>query len=155
MELETLKKAYSAYEKKHKLPSFKELNDNFEIEKIERESDILPRVIRVVMMEKVMATQRFIESLLAPQQATRMLYKYLKTMSTDDRQQLDKLYEAFGVLMLRSLELDIEYKEDKECSMIKEIYAAWNASKKSLHSIVGNIQNPSDKETRKDKSYYG
>lgn len=155
MELENLKKSYSTYEKKHKLPSFKELNENFEIEKIERESDILPRVLRVVLMDKVMATQRFVESLLAPQQAPRMLYKYLKSMPTEDKQQLDKIYESFAALMLKSLSLDIEYKEDKECAMVNEIYSVWTSSKKALHAIVANIQNPSEKENKKDKSYYG
>jgi len=73
MDLEQLKKDYSAYEKKYKLPSFKELNESFEIEKIERQSDILLRIVRVIMMEKVIATQRFVESLLNPANAPRIL----------------------------------------------------------------------------------
>jgi signal transduction histidine kinase len=154
MELETLKKSYLVYQKKHKLPSFDELNENFEIEKIERQSDILPRVVRVVMMDKVMATQRFIESLLAPQQAPRMLYKYIKSMSKEDKINLDNLYESFATLMLKSLSLDVEYKEDKECVIIKEIFSTWTSSKKTLHAIISNIQNPSDVEQKKDKSYY-
>lgn len=154
MEIEQLKKSYSGYEKKYKLPSFKELNENFEVEKIERESEILPRVVRVVMMEKVMATQRFIESLLAPQQAPRMLYKYIKSMSQEDRKNLDKLYDSFATLMLKSLSLDVEYKEDKECAIIKEIFSTWTGSKKMLHGIIENIQNPKDLEQKKDKSYY-
>jgi hypothetical protein len=154
MELEQLKKSYSAYEKKYKLPSFKELNENFEIEKIERQSEILPRVVRVVMMEKIMATQRFVESLLAPQQAPRMLYKYIKSMSQEDKKQLDKFYDSFASLMLKSLSLDVEYKEDKECAIIKEIFLVWTSSKKALHEIIEHIQNPKDLEQKKDKSYY-
>ncbi|HVY01519.1 MAG TPA: hypothetical protein VHA12_02020 [Candidatus Nanoarchaeia archaeon] len=154
MELEQLKKSYGVYEKKYKLPSFKELNENFEIEKIERQSEILPRVVRVVMMEKIMATQRFVESLLAPQQAPRMLYKYIKSMSVEDKKQLDKFYDSFASLMLKSLSLDVEYKEDKECQVIKEIFSVWVSSKKSLHEIISHIQNPKDVEQKKDKSYY-
>ncbi len=154
MELEELKMAYSVFEKKYKLPSFQDLNKNFEIEKIERQSEILLRIIRVIMMEKVIATQRFIESLLTPGNAPRLLYKYLKSMSSEDKTKLDGLYEKFANLMLKALTVDVEFKEEKEAEMIKEIYSAWEISKKDLHEVIRNVQNPKEGQARKEKSYF-
>ena len=53
MELNDLRNDYSKLEVKHILPSFKELNESFEIDKIDKESDALLRVVRKVMMEKI------------------------------------------------------------------------------------------------------
>jgi hypothetical protein len=155
MELEQLKREYSLYEKKHKLPSFKELNENFEIEKIERQSELLLRIIRVIMMEKVIATQRFIESLMNPANAPRILYKYLKSMSQEDTKNLEAVHDKFAFLTLKVLSLDVEYKEDKEAEMIKEIQTTWEGTKKSLHEIIKSVQNPKEQQARKEKSYFG
>ena len=155
MELEELKNAYAEHERKYKLPSFNELNKNFEIEKIERQSDILPRIIRVVMMEKVIATQRFIESLLNPGNAPRILYRYLKSIGSEDTKKIEEIYDKFGVLTLKALSLDVEYKEDKEAEMIKEIQSVWEGCKKNLHEIIKDVQNPKEQQAKKEKSYFG
>jgi hypothetical protein len=51
VELSKIKKEYSVLEKKYDLPSFEELNQNFEIEKIEHESDCLIRVFRKMAID--------------------------------------------------------------------------------------------------------
>ena len=56
MELKDLKKEYGKLEKKHKLPSFKEVNETFEIDKIENESDCLVREVRKIIMDKIINT---------------------------------------------------------------------------------------------------
>lgn len=57
-----LKKQYEPLRKKYKLPSFDELNKEFEIEKIqEKETDFILREIRKGMGEKVGAFLRFLK----------------------------------------------------------------------------------------------
>ena len=60
MELDKLKKEYSILKEKYKLPSFKEMDENFEIHKIERESNVLLKNVRKIMMEKIVSSLGFI-----------------------------------------------------------------------------------------------
>ena len=51
--LEELKKEYEKLKKKHNLPIFKGMNEDFEIEKLqEKETELLLREVRRIMIEK-------------------------------------------------------------------------------------------------------
>ena len=89
MDLKELKKHYEILSKKYKLPSFKELNEDFDIEKIDKESDILLKVVRKVMMEKIVNSLGFIEMLLNPMNSPRMYHAYLNSMSVEDKKAID------------------------------------------------------------------
>ena len=66
MGLKELKKKYADLSKKYKLPNFVNLNEDFEVEKIERDTDLLLKAIRKVMMEKIVNSMSFLEMLLNP-----------------------------------------------------------------------------------------
>jgi len=155
MELNILKKNYSELEKKYSLPSFKELNNIFEIEKIENESDLLLRVIRKIMSEKVFNTLNFIEMVYNPQSAPRMYHNYIKFMDSSDKKILDKLYASLSEIVLGSLSLEVESNDSLEADMIKKIYKTWNENKNSLKSMFDRVKNPSKEEIKKEKSYFG
>ena len=63
--LDDLKKAYERLRQKYKLPLFGEMNNDFEIEKLqERETETLSREIRRAMMDKNVAYLKFTEILI-------------------------------------------------------------------------------------------
>lgn len=155
MKINELKNFYAEYQKKYNLPSFKELNNNFEIEKIERESEILLRIVRVVIMEKVIATERFIESILLPGNAPRSLYAYTSTMNEEDKKTLDKIHNSFSQLTLQALELDVEYNEKKEAEIIKKIFTTWSVAKQGLYPILEKMTKPIKQDSKKEKTYFG
>ena len=69
--LPEFKKKYAKLEKKHNLPSFNQMNRDFQIEKLaEVETDYLIREIRKFSGEKFFNYFRFIESLLNPSNAS-------------------------------------------------------------------------------------
>ena len=77
--LEELKKDYLILQKKYKMPSFKELNEEFDIEKAaEHETDCLIREIRKAIMDKVIAYLRFVEMLLNPSNAPMFFFALVK-----------------------------------------------------------------------------
>ena len=47
-------KKYLELNKKHNLPKFDELNRDFEIDKLDKETDFLLKAIRKIIMEKIM-----------------------------------------------------------------------------------------------------
>ena len=84
--LEDLKKDYEKLKSKYALPSFKELNEEFDIEKAaEQETECLIREVRKLIMEKVIAYLRFIEMLLNPSNAPMFFFALVKGLTSVDK----------------------------------------------------------------------
>jgi hypothetical protein len=154
MELKEFKSKYGKLEKKYKLPTFMELNENFEIEKIERESDILLRAVRKVLMEKIMNSLGFIEMLLNPMSAPRMYLPYVKTMSIADKEKIDRTYGALADLVVLSLKQELDYDEKGEAELILSIYGVWKKIKPDFGEVMDGISKPVE-VLKKEKSYFG
>lgn len=155
MELKEIKKEYEKLAMKYKLPGFGELNENFEIEKIEIESDTFLRAVRKIMMEKIVNSLGFIEMLLNPMNAPRMYLNYLRVMTLDDKNSIDKIYSSFADLSVLSLEREVDYDEKAEAELIKKIVKTWNEAKPEFRKILTNIKKPNSTDLKKEKSYYG
>ena len=156
MELDKLKKEYDKLEKRYKLPSFKELNEDFEIEKIDRESDTLLRSVRKVMMDKIIKYLQFVEMLVNPAQAPATFSVFVKQITESDRKNLEKLYESFITLELESLRLEIDYSENEEAKSIKEILSSWNKTKKHMHSVLDMMErNWKRSSVKNERGYLG
>ena len=155
MEIKELKVTYLNYQKKFKLPDFDKLNEQFEIEKIDRESDILMRVIRKVMMDKVVNSLSFLDMIINPVNAPRIYLPFIKSLSDKDGVVIDKLYAVFGNLSLECLSLELEYNEKKEAEMIKKIYDNWEEVRPEFVDFLKRVHKPLKSETKKEKSYFG
>jgi hypothetical protein len=159
MEVKELKKMYEELGKKFKLPSFKELDENFEIFKIDRESDALLRAVRKQMMEKIVNSVGFVEMLLNPANAPRMYFSYLRAMSAEDKKTLEGIYSAFSDLVILSLQAEIEYDEKTEVELIKKINQVWKDNSPGFLKILKNIVKPNENNntglSKKEKNYFG
>src|SRR3989344_2656901 len=96
----------------------------------------------------------FVESLLNPMNAPRMHLLYLKSMSAEDKKELDKMDTVFSEIVLGSLKLEIDYSEKEEAEMIKKIFKDWNSVKPGFRKIISNMQKPVS-AVQKEKSYFG
>jgi len=155
MELDDLKKSYSVLTKKYKLPSFKELNEDFEIDKIDRDSECLLRLIRKVMMEKIVNSLGFLDMILNPVNAPRVYLAYLKALNADDQKNINKIYDALSELSVFSLDLEIDYSEKNESELIVKIHKVWNSLKPNFRSILASMKRPVVNNTKKERSFYG
>ena len=155
MEIEELRKEYLSLEKKYKLPSFQELNENFEIGKVDRDVGALLRAIRKAMMEKIVNSMSFVEMLLNPMHAPRMYHLYIRTMSAEDKKSIDKIYDEFSNISMLSLEREIDYSEKEEAELIKKVFAVWSNLKSEFRKILVNMKKPTDNSVKKERSYFG
>ncbi len=156
MELKELKKRYSELEKKYKLPTFKQMNENFEIEKISLESEFLLRVIRKIMMDKVLSFLNFIERVITnPAGLPRIYYGYIKAMDNGDKTELEKLYDSLGGLSLDAFKLEVFTSEKEEAEMIKKGFQTWQSAKPELMKVAAKMKTPESQAVRKEKSYFG
>mgnify|MGYP001564619655 CR=1 FL=1 len=152
--LTEFKKQYNEFMKKYNLPSFKELNENFEIDKIDRETECILRIVRKVMMEKIVNSLGFLEMLINPMNAPRIYLSYIKSITNEDKQSIEKIYTDLGEVSLFSLDLEIDYSEKKEAELIKRVFNVWNSLKPEFRRIMENMKKPGIIE-KKEKSYFG
>ena len=155
MELLKLKKEYDKLKDKYKLPSFKELNADFEIDKLDKEIDNVLRAIRKIMMEKIVNSMSFLEMLLNPVNAPRMYLPYVRTMSIEDKKTIDNIYSALADLSLVSLDLEINSSEKGEADLINLTFNKWGELKLGFGQILKSMKQPRDFEVKKERSYFG
>ena len=140
--LAKLKSDYEKLRTKYKLPTFNELNIEFEIEKLqERETDFLLRQTRRAMVEKVAVVIRFLEIIVNPAEGQAPLYIYsvLKNVSPEMRKVIERVYKELTIIELASLSLDIDYDEKNEVKFINEISGKWPRIKKDLKDITNKL----------------
>lgn len=155
MELIEIKKKYLTIQKKYSLPAFDYLNQNFEIDKIDRETECLARLIRKVIMEKIVNSISFLELLMNPMNAPRMYMGYVRSLTQDDKKIIEDIYSVLGNISLASLNLEIDYSEKKEAEMINEISSVWESIKPKFRKILTDMKKPNSTLAKKEKSYFG
>ncbi|UCD20625.1 MAG: hypothetical protein JSW08_02520 [archaeon] len=155
--LNELKKEYSKFVKKYKLPEFSELNKEFEIEKVqEKETEFLLREIRRAISEKIVAFLKFLELFMNPSGAPLFILISLKGLTHSKKEKIEHLYSELVKTELGSVSLDIEYQEKEEVRFIKECYKKWKEVKPDLHGIFKELEKIHSKGSeKKTKSYFG
>ncbi|MEK6800296.1 MAG: hypothetical protein AABY05_00015 [Nanoarchaeota archaeon] len=155
MDLKDMKKEYEVLAKKYSLPSFKQINEDFEIEKLERESETLLRSIRKVMMEKIVNSLGFLEMLMNPMNAPRMYINFVNNVSQEDKKRMDKMYSDLGDISVLALSREIDYDERGEAVLVKKISDAWFSLKKDFREILNKIGQPNNNTVKRERSYFG
>lgn len=138
--LEKLKKAYSGLEKKHGLPSFKEMNKDFYIEKIsDIELENFIREIRRVVGDKLANYMRFIENLLNPVNVPMFVFSIVKTLEESQKKMLSDAYKKLVKNEIDFILCDLDFNEGKEAEFIKDSFEMWQEIKRDLLDIIGKV----------------
>ena len=156
-DLESLKKDYAELQNKYGLPSFQELNEDFNIERIsEMGVEIIIREVRRFIADKIRNYHRFAETLLNPTNASMLIFSIIKTLGKDDKEKLVEIYKRLSRIDVDLIELDIVFSEEKEAAMIRSIYDSWQEIKIDFLDIFKVIKDNWDKEgEKKNKNYFG
>lgn len=155
--LEDLKKDYKKIQEKYNLPSFQELNEDFQIEKIaEIETDLLIKEVRKFMSEKYSNYLRFIEAILNPVNVQMFIFSVIKSLGAEEKEKLTETYKILSKKELELIELDVEFSEEKEAEFIKESYKLWQDIKKDLLDVLEKIKDNWDNKSKiNNKKYLG
>ena len=154
--LSELIKKYNQLKEKYNLPEFSELNETFDIEEIDSETELILRKIRKNIGEKMANYSRFTEIILNPSNAPIFFFKILKKLDNADKDSLSKIYEILGNYELKSLSLDIDYNEKNEAEFIKESYNIFNKNiKNELLKIIEKLNSPEENSQKINGSYFG
>lgn len=140
-DLETLKEVYSSLRNEYSLPSFKDLNIDFQIEKIQyMETEVLIREIRKCIGDKLSSYFRFIETLIQPANAQMFVFMILKNLDSNENAKLQSIYKKLSKFELELIELDLVFDLDKEAEFIKNAFTNWQEIKFELLDIIKKIK---------------
>jgi hypothetical protein len=155
--LEVLKKEYLKLQKKHNLPSFEEMNEDFYIEKIaENETDMLIREIRRMVGDRLVNYMRLIENLLNPVNVPMFVFTILKMIGSEEKNKLTEVYKKLVQNEIKFVERDLEFDEAKEAEFIKNSYKLWQGIKKELAGIFEKVEkHQGSKAEENNKGYFG
>lgn len=155
--LKKLKKEYSKLQKKHNLPDFNKLNDDFNIDKAsDIEAEYLIREIRKFMADKISNYMRFIESILNPVNVPMFVFSIVKTMKIEDRKKLAEIYKKLAKIELELIHIDISFSEKKEAEFINKSYRVWQEIKNGIIAILETVKkNWDNKFETNNRGYFG
>ncbi len=155
--LNELKKDYEKLRKKYNLPAFKQLNEDFDIEKVsQHDTDCLLREIRKAIMDKVIAYLKFIEMLLNPSNAPIFFFALVKGLTSADKRILEKMYEKIGGFEIEVIALDCRYDERQEAEFIKKIASEWKSISEDMLKLSESLKRNWNQKSRKDeRGYFG
>lgn len=157
MNLEDLKEQYSLLRTKYALPDFKLLNENFEIENIDvGETELLIKVIRKHITEKIFYILRSLETFINPQNAPLFMFDIIKTFTDAEKQMIKDLYSKIAKYEVEAFGLEASYNENSEAEFVRKFGNEWPKISESLTKIylAMNKSNKKDSKTS-SKSYLG
>lgn len=158
VDLAKLKKQYSLLQVKYKLPKFSELNEDFDIEKLQdRETEHLLKGVRRAMIEKIANVIRFLELLLNPSETPTPMFIYaiLKNITPETRKSIESLYKELSNLELGSIGLDVSHNEKEEAYFIKAVYQSWSKHQPDLKQITQRLSMSWKKDKKSERGYLG
>ncbi len=155
--LQDLKNRYKELQEKYNLPSFEELNEDFNIEKAaETETNLLIREIRRFVADKLVNYQRFVESIINPVNVQMFIYSIIKTLGDKEKEKLTEIYKFLSKNEMELIELDTKYSEEKEAEFIKNSFELWQRIKEDFLEIIQVIKkNWDNKIESRGKDYFG
>jgi hypothetical protein len=154
--LDEVKKEYSKFKDKYNLPSFDEVNEVFEIEDIDTETDFFLRRIRRLILDKVVGYMRFIEIMLNPSNATIFFFKLTSKLEKSDKEALTEMYERIGKFEIDAIKIDLDYSEEKEAELIKDMFNIFKTEiKEKLLPVIYKLENGKEEKKKDDSGYFG
>lgn len=140
-----IKKAYNELKKKHALPDFNEINDEFEISTIEHE-DFLLREIRKKIDEKTEIFLKILNSVLQPETNITELHE-CKEFSEKEKERIFELYKRLMLMHNSGMMAYISCDDKDDASLISESFREWPQVKKQMLEITMKMRDAWKKGT--------
>ncbi len=153
---ESIKHKYNSLKEKYSLPDFKKLDEDFDIIcKIENNTDTPLREVRKAMVFKFSSLLNFVELMLNPASGS-MFHMYLVKGVNGIEKELKELFNVLGEIEIESIELEVNYNEEKEAEFIKNRFEFWQKTKPELEKIIDSLKSSWKKSAiKKERSYFG
>ena len=151
-----LKKEYEVLKKRYNLPSFKDLDREFDIAEIEHDGFLLRR-IRGRIYDKVDFFIKILENILYPNSANMASLYESKFFSEYDMDECTNILKRLMFIDRSYILLDIEEDEGKDADFIKDVFKEWQSLKNDLLKFLKIMKDSWKKEEKMpgEKEYFG
>ncbi len=122
--------------KNHKLPSFEDLDNEFDIVSIEDKKVL--RAIRRKMSEKLEQYAKLVEDLIQPDGTFSSLYE-IKDFTEKDKNEMLSLFKKMMVVYKESIKLNLNYSEKEDADFILKLFDFWKEIKPQLATILDKL----------------
>lgn len=148
--------AYEALKIKYTLPSFSELDAEFEICSIEEENCTLRNICKKIH-ERIDGAVQIIEKIIQPDPNSYIDLYECKFFTHSEKDTLLKLFREMMFVSRTILELDLLQDEKASADFIRQFYGEWLGMKKTLLPIILNLKNAwkEDKRNKEKLDYLG
>jgi hypothetical protein len=148
------RKKFDELQKRYRLPSFNELNKQFDIDTIE--TDFPLRYVRKRISEFLEGYAGTIEDILYPDSALYVLYEY-KTFNDAKKEALFEVYKRLMKLLRQSLAVSLVNSDQEDAKFIKAAYVQWSDIRKLLLPLAKDLVDCWEKEVnvKEELGYLG
>jgi len=146
-----IKDAYDKLKKKYpSLPEFDEINNEFEIESIEKEYFLL-RNVRRAIADKFEGLLSNLSHILQPENISICEFYEFRCFDTDQKTKLFTFFKQLRCNYLRLLKLDILLDDAKDVEAISEVFKFWKKFKLVLVPYFDDLEQCWAKEYDKEE----
>lgn len=158
-DVEKLKEDYESFKIKYSLPDFKELEEEFDIEKAAekgRESKLILRDIRRSINDKISAYLHLFETFMNPSAGPIFIFSMIKNIVEDDKKIIKEVYQKLAKIQILVLKLDTVYNEKAEADFIIQTSKQWNEIKKQIMKLLEKLDQDFDiSPSSSSRGYFG
>jgi len=144
-----IEKEYDKLRKKHTLPDFSKLNQEFEITTIDSKEFLL-RSIRKKMAEKTESLCKILDEILQPDANLSSMVES-KAFGEEERKKIIELYKQLMFLGRYSMQAALKADDGEEAKFISEVFRDWNPIKKQMSEILEKIKRTWKEEFKSDE----
>ena len=150
-----IKEKYQELSKKHKLPPFKETDQEFEISTIEEEEFLL-REIRRKIAEKIEAYSNILHSLIHPEANLCEMYE-CRAFTDGEKDNIFNIYKKLMFFSRYSIETSVDENDEKTAKFISDFWKDWGDIKKVLLPTMKKVKESwlKDIDVKEELGYMG
>ena len=152
-----IKKEYEQLRKKHNLPSYEELDNEFELLYFSPviEVNYVLRFIRRRITDKLKGFVNFFHGIINPNPSNLISLQESKFIPQEEKEKISELINEIMVLDSKSILLDLEQSEKNDAEFIKEALKRWSKMKKTITNYVSKIKEGWESDIKEEeKSHY-
>ena len=155
MKMSGVKERFNELKKKHALPDFDGLNNEFEVSGIENK-DFLLREIRRKMDERVEAFLKMLNTVLQPETNIAELHE-CREFSEKDKEDIYRLFKRLMLMHDSSLLAGISCSEEEDARFISDTFKEWSKIKGQMKDILSKMRDAwkNDTNIKEELGYLG
>ncbi len=154
--MSNIKDKYNILKKKYSLPEYEQLNQDFDLEDINAETELILSKIRLKIYEKMDFYAKLFESMLQPESSLVDLYE-AHYIEDDVKNSAYSLFKRIIHVLRSSNLVSVNNKEEDNAKFIKDAFQDWNSIKDDVKYHIKRLISLWEKETdiKEDLNYFG